>query len=161
MRCILCAFVWYWLVLYVEFRRKVYTGLIDLYPKNACKQFNCNLRLLQKQHCYTADNIPQLEDVSKFLQSTYDARHILRNIYVINSNQSTHPNRELKEIVQFKQVDNLYVTNNSTIGHPLVSNLDLKICVYQSTNDRNSKYAYVISQCLIKDKAFNGCWIWF
>ena len=62
--------------------RVVYTELKNLYKTNACKQHNYVLPLLEqvqssfyfanwKQNCgYGPNNIPQLEDVSKFLQGT-------------------------------------------------------------------------------------------
>lgn len=62
---------------YVEYTKEevatwstVYEKLQDLYPTHACKQFNRVFPLLQ-QHCgYRKDNIPQLDDVSKFLERT-------------------------------------------------------------------------------------------
>ncbi|XP_077419389.1 tryptophan 5-hydroxylase 1-like isoform X1 [Vanacampus margaritifer] len=47
---------------------RVFRELNKLYPGHACKEFLNNLPLLA-QHCnYEEDNIPQLEDVSRFLK---------------------------------------------------------------------------------------------
>ncbi|XP_061132691.1 tryptophan 5-hydroxylase 1-like [Syngnathus typhle] len=47
---------------------RVFRELNQLYPSHACKEFLNNLPLLV-QHCnYKEDNIPQLEDVSRFLK---------------------------------------------------------------------------------------------
>lgn len=48
--------------------RIVYTELKNLYKTNACKQHNYVLPLLEQNCGYGPDNIPQLEDVSRFLQ---------------------------------------------------------------------------------------------
>ncbi|XP_066509521.1 tryptophan 5-hydroxylase 1-like [Hoplias malabaricus] len=46
----------------------VFRELNKLYPTHACREYMCNLPLLS-QHCgYREDNIPQLEDVSRFLR---------------------------------------------------------------------------------------------
>lgn len=49
--------------------RTVYSALVKLYPDYACERFNINFELLQTKCGYSPDNIPQLEDVSKFLQN--------------------------------------------------------------------------------------------
>lgn len=46
----------------------VFRELNKLYPSHACKEYLKNLPLLTKDCCYSEDNIPQLEDVSKFLK---------------------------------------------------------------------------------------------
>ncbi|XP_051886693.1 tyrosine hydroxylase 2 [Pristis pectinata] len=48
--------------------KQVYTKLTTLYPSHACKQFVDAFWMLEKQCGYQADNIPQLQDVSTFLQ---------------------------------------------------------------------------------------------
>jgi phenylalanine-4-hydroxylase len=46
----------------------VYNKLKELYPKNACREHNHIFPLLEQNCGYSADNIPQLEDISNFLQ---------------------------------------------------------------------------------------------
>ena len=46
----------------------IYNKLKALYPTHACAEFNHILPLLEQNCGYTEDNIPQLEDVSNFLQ---------------------------------------------------------------------------------------------
>ncbi|XP_060069229.1 phenylalanine-4-hydroxylase-like [Ylistrum balloti] len=46
----------------------IYDKLTSLYPTHACREFNHIFQLLKEKCGYRRDNIPQLEDVSKFLQ---------------------------------------------------------------------------------------------
>lgn len=46
----------------------VYKELVSLLPNKACKQHNEVFALLEKECGYSADNIPQLEDISNFLK---------------------------------------------------------------------------------------------
>ncbi|XP_022291725.2 phenylalanine-4-hydroxylase-like isoform X2 [Crassostrea virginica] len=48
--------------------RTIFNELTKLYKTHACTQFNHVFPLLQDNCGYNADNIPQLEDVSRFLQ---------------------------------------------------------------------------------------------
>ncbi|XP_051918765.1 tryptophan 5-hydroxylase 1-like [Hippocampus zosterae] len=47
---------------------RVFRELHQLYPDHACKEFLDNLPLLARHCNYKEDNIPQLEDVSRFLK---------------------------------------------------------------------------------------------
>jgi len=49
----------------------VYKELVSLLPNKACNQHNGVLALLEKECGYSADNIPQLEDISNFLKSKH------------------------------------------------------------------------------------------
>jgi len=77
---------WYWALLgdsgqliprvnYTEEDRAtwsaVYKELVSLLPNKACNQHNGVLALLEKECGYSADNIPQLEDISNFLKSKH------------------------------------------------------------------------------------------
>lgn len=46
----------------------VYRELNKLYPTHACREYLKNLPLLSKYCEFREDNIPQLEDVSRFLK---------------------------------------------------------------------------------------------
>ncbi|KAJ2500871.1 hypothetical protein GGH96_002392 [Coemansia sp. RSA 1972] len=48
--------------------RQVYTRLRDMYPKYACREFLHVLPLLEQNCAYGPDNIPQIEDISRFLK---------------------------------------------------------------------------------------------
>lgn len=45
----------------------VFRGLVELFPTHACKEYNHIFQLMVDNCGYREDNIPQLEDVSKFL----------------------------------------------------------------------------------------------
>ena len=49
-------------------RKKVFISLKALYPTHACAEFNAVFPLLEEQCGYVEDNLPQLEDISQFLQ---------------------------------------------------------------------------------------------
>uniref|UniRef100_F6PGY3 phenylalanine 4-monooxygenase n=2 Tax=Ciona intestinalis TaxID=7719 RepID=F6PGY3_CIOIN len=61
-------------VTYTEEERKtwgtIFNKLTNLFPTHACREFNRVFPLLQENCGYTADSIPQLEDISQFLQKT-------------------------------------------------------------------------------------------
>lgn len=46
----------------------VFRKLVELYPKYACREHNHVFPLLIENCGYREDNIPQLEDISQFLQ---------------------------------------------------------------------------------------------
>jgi phenylalanine-4-hydroxylase len=48
---------------------KVYSELVKLYPTHACGPFNKCFRLLEEHAGYSPDKIPQLDEVSQFIQS--------------------------------------------------------------------------------------------
>jgi len=50
--------------------RVVYNNLTKMYPTHACKQYNYVFPLLEQNCGYSPDNIPQLEDISRFLKET-------------------------------------------------------------------------------------------
>lgn len=49
----------------------VYRELNKLYPTHACREYLKNLPLLSKYCEFREDNIPQLEDVSRFLKGRF------------------------------------------------------------------------------------------
>lgn len=49
----------------------VYRELNKLYPSHACREYLKNLPLLSKYCDFREDNIPQLEDVSRFLKGRF------------------------------------------------------------------------------------------
>ena len=46
----------------------IYTKLKNLFPTHACSEFNHILPLLEQNCGYSQTSIPQLQDVSQFLQ---------------------------------------------------------------------------------------------
>ncbi|XP_037070265.1 tyrosine 3-monooxygenase-like [Pollicipes pollicipes] len=52
----------------VETWRQVYTELMRCVPTGACSAYRSVMQLLQRECGYSADHVPQLEDVSKFMQ---------------------------------------------------------------------------------------------
>ena len=46
----------------------IYNKLKNLFPTHACSEFNHILPLLEQNCGYSQDSIPQLQDVSQFLQ---------------------------------------------------------------------------------------------
>ena len=51
--------------------KTIYRNLKKLFKTNACAEFNRILPLLEENCGYSEDNIPQLQDVSTFLQSKF------------------------------------------------------------------------------------------
>eukprot|EP00013_Stygamoeba_regulata_P026171 CAMPEP_0177655648 /NCGR_PEP_ID=MMETSP0447-20121125/15096_1 /TAXON_ID=0 /ORGANISM="Stygamoeba regulata, Strain BSH-02190019" /LENGTH=430 /DNA_ID=CAMNT_0019159615 /DNA_START=42 /DNA_END=1334 /DNA_ORIENTATION=- len=54
----------------IETWRTVYNKLTSLYPTHACKEHRFIFPLLEANCGYSPDNIPQLQDISNFLQET-------------------------------------------------------------------------------------------
>lgn len=50
--------------------RAIYEKVVPLYKKYACKEYNHIFPLMEENCGYRADNIPQLEDVSRFLKDS-------------------------------------------------------------------------------------------
>ena len=56
--------------------KTIYRNLKKLFKTNACTEFNRILPLLEENCGYSEDNIPQLQDVSTFLQSETDKAYL-------------------------------------------------------------------------------------
>lgn len=54
-------------------RKEVYTTLKGLYVTHACREYLDAFQLLERLSGYREDNIPQLEDVSRFLKGAWAA----------------------------------------------------------------------------------------
>lgn len=54
-------------------RKEVYTTLKGLYITHACREYLEAFQLLERFSGYREDNIPQLEDVSRFLKGAWAA----------------------------------------------------------------------------------------
>lgn len=65
----------------------VYRELNKLYPSHACREYLKNLPLLSKYCDFREDNIPQLEDVSRFLKGRF-SNAMNMYIYIYNQNMS-------------------------------------------------------------------------
>lgn len=46
----------------------VFTTVCDLMPKHACAEYRTVFRILQEEGIFTPHTVPQLEDMSKFMQ---------------------------------------------------------------------------------------------
>lgn len=54
----------------IETWRAIYTKVVPLYKNFACKEYNHQFPLMEENCGYREDNIPQLEDVSRFLKDS-------------------------------------------------------------------------------------------
>jgi len=52
-------------------RKQVFTTLSNLFPKYACEEFNDAFNQLVTDKVFTSDEVPQLEDVSKYLKGLH------------------------------------------------------------------------------------------
>ena len=76
--CIMTCYMMFWFLLTPSsgshytlcsvHRHEVYTKLSSLYPRLACAEHNRAFRVLEREAGYCADRVPQLADISKFLQ---------------------------------------------------------------------------------------------
>lgn len=67
----------------------VFNGLTRLYPTHACKEFNEAIPELFSTCFYKEDNIPQLDDVSKYLKGMFPPCNWSLAMYELNASGRT------------------------------------------------------------------------